>query len=131
MLHMRSKAGLSQQTVSDVLKITKRTVLNHEHDLNKPNRATVEGYSRLYSCSWEWLLTGKETYSNIEKPVMLVQAPAEEYTSDLKPEQGRSQALHAMLDVVLSSDDVGLKEAFTVILEQIVLITRQIRRGKS
>jgi len=52
-------------------------------------------------------------------------------TKLVEPEEGRREALHAMLDVVLSGDDVELKKAFTSILEQIVLITRQIRRSDS
>jgi transcriptional regulator with XRE-family HTH domain len=114
---MRSKAGLSQQAVSDLLKITKRTVLNHEHSLNKPNRATMEGYARLYGCSWEWLLTGKTIYQQEEEhmlprkehevpdsgPGQLRLPDMSEYriVKLVEPEEGQWQRLHVKLDQIL------------------------------
>ena len=52
-------------------------------------------------------------------------------TKPAKPEEGRREALHQMLDIALSSDDPELKKAFTSILEQIVLITRKISESVS
>jgi hypothetical protein len=89
----------------------------------------MEGYARLYGCSWEWLLTGKEIYPDTEKPAMLVHAPTEKYThSDLKPEEGQRERLHAMLDTILDSGNIQLIKAIGSNLEQFVLLVRQERR---
>lgn len=128
----REKKGYIQKEAAELLGISERTVQNHESNRNRPPRLRLKQYGSLYDLSWEWLLTGKETYSTMEKPVMLVHAPAQEYKhSDLKTDESNREAIRTMLDVVLSSDDVELKETFTFIIEQIVFVIRKIKGGKS
>jgi transcriptional regulator with XRE-family HTH domain len=115
---MRNKIRYSGERVSKLLKISPKTVQNHEKDKRRPNQPTLEGYASLYGCSWEWLLTGKMTYRQEEEhmlpregfevpdsgPGQLRLPDMSEYriVKVVEPEEGQWQRLHVKLDQILA-----------------------------
>jgi transcriptional regulator with XRE-family HTH domain len=138
---MRNRRKYTQEQAGELIGVTLRTVQNHEGDKSKPPRLRLKQYAAIYECSWQWLLTGKATYSQPEEHMLPRReheapdsGPGQLRIPDFKnfrisrvigPEEGRRAQLHVMLDDILSSDNVGLKEALTAALEQIVLLMRK------
>lgn len=56
---MRDKRGLTQAAVADALHINTETVKRWERSEYEPYPYQIEGLSKLFKVSTDWLLTGK------------------------------------------------------------------------
>lgn len=138
----RLKIGLSAGRVASILRITRRSIHNHELGLNEPHQETLEKYGNLYRCSWKWLQTGIEEYqqaAEIMTPSGGIEFPdSGPGQMQLPPDLGSYRAtrilssddavkrdLHAKLEDILNSDDVSLKEATKIVINEFVRSARK------
>jgi transcriptional regulator with XRE-family HTH domain len=140
----RQEKGYTQEQAAELVGSTLRTIQNHESGRCKPPRLRLKRYASIYGCSWEWLLTGESPYHQPEEHML----PRKEHelpdsgpgqmrlpdfgsysiTRVFGPEEGRRKHLHLMLDAILTSDNVPLKNALINALEQIVLLLKQTKK---
>lgn len=114
---MREQSSLSQQAVSDLLKISKKTVQNHEQGKNQPNRSILEGYARIYGCSWEWLKTGREIPNSAKEHV----SPPEDLSAN------RTVKIHSDISVICRR--IGFDNLNPIIWHKIANASYEVENG--